>query len=190
MCAACRPSSGHRPDPRKGLSPIIIVPKGYETKLNMFNAQVSVLSFLAHTSDSSACCFVQRHLICSCTCHAMRLPSSPLLDHAHGRCDACCCLRQIFLEEGRFTTWQECQEAGIKKASTRTFQRTINRAKPVTYHVTDTAPAPLDQAWRRVVAVFVQGKEWQFRDWPFPVRPPPVVLAGCCGCHPTLPNFW
>lgn len=36
----CRSSSGHKSDPRKGLSPIIIVPKGYETKINMYNAKV------------------------------------------------------------------------------------------------------------------------------------------------------
>lgn len=39
----------------------------------------------------------------------------------------------------------------------------------VPYHVTDAAPDKRDPSWRRVVAVFVQGKDWQFRGWPFKV---------------------
>lgn len=40
----------------------------------------------------------------------------------------------------------------------------------VVYHVTDAAPDKRDPTWRRVVAVFVQGKDWQFRGWPFKVQ--------------------
>lgn len=35
-----RPSSAQKPGKGRGQAPIIIVPKGYETKINMFNAQV------------------------------------------------------------------------------------------------------------------------------------------------------
>jgi hypothetical protein len=40
MLSSCRPSSAKKPDRHKGMAPIIIVPKGYDTKINMFNAQV------------------------------------------------------------------------------------------------------------------------------------------------------
>ena len=52
----------------------------------------------------------------------------------------------------------------------------------VTYHITDVAPDKKDNAWGRVVAVFVQGKAWQFRDWPFQVRLDQVLLSWT-SCH-------
>mmetsp|Transcript_6388 Transcript_6388/g.18404 ORF Transcript_6388/g.18404 Transcript_6388/m.18404 type:complete len:487 (-) Transcript_6388:337-1797(-) len=114
---ASRPSSGQKParpssSSIAGAAPIIIVPKGFDTKLNMFNAKA-------------------------------------------------------FLEEGKFQKWEDAQAAGVRKSSKETFKRTIGRTKPVVYHVTDAAPDKRDPTWRRVVAVFVQGKDWQFRGWPF-----------------------
>ena len=39
------------------------------------------------------------------------------------------------------------------------------------YEVSDAPPGEKDAAgWQRVLAVFVQGKDWQFRGWPFKAR--------------------
>ena len=77
----------------------------------------------------------------------------------------------MFLEEGRFCSWETAQKAGAKQLATVPFKRTIGTAKPQQYFVTEKAPSKDDAAaWSRVAAVFVQGKEWQFRDWPFKVR--------------------
>ena len=79
---------------------------------------------------------------------------------------------QLFLEEGRFCSAEEAKKEGAKKPSEAVFQRSFGVRRPVSYVVTEKAPEKGDKAaWSRVVAVFVQGKEWQFRDWPFQVRP-------------------
>lgn len=39
--------------------------------------------------------------------------------------------------------------------------------KGVTYHVRDRPEGMGRREWERVVAVFVLGKEWQFKDWPW-----------------------
>ena len=51
-----RPSSGgsRRPDSRYGGVPIIIVPKAYETNLNMFNAQVCPITSMSMGSVKRA----------------------------------------------------------------------------------------------------------------------------------------
>ena len=39
------------------------------------------------------------------------------------------------------------------------------------YEVSDAPPGERDaKGWQRVLAVFVQGKDWQFRGWPFKAR--------------------
>jgi parafibromin len=58
-------------------------------------------------------------------------------------------------------------EAGQKKHSTIIFKRRYLRDRSVKYEVTDKAPHKRSEDWARVVAVFVSGKEWQFKDWPF-----------------------
>jgi hypothetical protein len=65
---------------------------------------------------------------------------------------------------------QQCVDEGAPKKSYDVFQRTIGKAKPVLYHITNKAPDPKSHDWRRVVAVFVSGQAWQFKGWPHPVR--------------------
>jgi RNA pol II accessory factor, Cdc73 family, C-terminal len=87
------------------------------------------------------------------------------------------------LEEGAFKPTEQCKADGAKKLQFATFNRSIGRAKPVPYHITDKAPAAGHPDWKRVVAVFVQGVNWQFKDWPFKARapsppPPPAQKNG------------
>ena len=74
-----------------------------------------------------------------------------------------------FLEGEKFVTWDSQHKAGRKKVSAMKFKRRHGRPQRVEYEVTDKAPDKRDrEGWARVVAVFVSGKEWQFKDWPFP----------------------
>ncbi|KIY94217.1 putative Parafibromin [Monoraphidium neglectum] len=58
-------------------------------------------------------------------------------------------------------------EANPAKPASLTIKRTMLRDKPTPYVITDKAPAKGSSDWRRVVAVIVQGKAWQFKDFPF-----------------------
>lgn len=73
---------------------------------------------------------------------------------------------------------EEAKREGAKKPAEAPFQRTFGVSRPVSFVVSEKAPDAGDKAaWSRVLAVFVQGKEWQFREWPFQVRLEPPVLA-------------
>ncbi|KFM26620.1 Parafibromin [Auxenochlorella protothecoides] len=56
---------------------------------------------------------------------------------------------------------------GVRKSDRLIISRTMGRAKPVAYEVTDQEPRHR-RDWDRVVAVFCSGKAWQFKKWPFP----------------------
>ena len=72
-----------------------------------------------------------------------------------------------FLRHERLVTWDSMHKKGAKKASSHEFTRYYGRDEKVRYEVTDKAPHKKSEDWARVVAVFVSGKEWQFKDWPF-----------------------
>ncbi len=55
----------------------------------------------------------------------------------------------------------------MQKSDRLIISRTMGRAKPVAYEVTDQEPRHR-RDWDRVVAVFCSGKAWQFKKWPFP----------------------
>ncbi|CAI5536256.1 unnamed protein product [Closterium sp. Naga37s-1] len=62
-----------------------------------------------------------------------------------------------FLEDGAYVPAEEkAKAAGGKRAEMVAVQRRMGRDKAVVYH-----------DWDRVAAVFVLGKEWQFKGWPF-----------------------
>ncbi len=84
------------------------------------------------------------------------------------------------MEQGTYTFPQQVAEQGGAKNQVETFGRTIGRAKPVRYVVTNRAPDAKSHDWKRVVAVFVSGAAWQFKGWPFPVSDP-------CTCPPSTP---
>ncbi|XP_030543393.1 protein CDC73 homolog [Rhodamnia argentea] len=74
-----------------------------------------------------------------------------------------------FLEDGVFipTDVKAKQMKGLKPDCI-TVQKKFSRDRVVTaYEVRDKPSALKSEDWDRVVAVFVLGKEWQFKDWPF-----------------------
>ena len=108
-------------------------------------------------------------------------------------------LVQSFLEKGEYRTADACKQEGDLRKPDGTVEvwRKQGRQKPVLYHALEGCPAKTDATWRRVVAVFVQGKKWQFKGWPFKVQSAPegpcpfgmVLIQPSCGLfHSKLPG--
>lgn len=73
-----------------------------------------------------------------------------------------------FLEDGVFVQTDAKVKAGAAKPDCITVQKKFSRDRVVAaYEVRDKPSALKAEDWDRVVAVFVLGKEWQFKDWPF-----------------------
>jgi len=73
-----------------------------------------------------------------------------------------------FLEDGVYVAPDVKAKQMPKKPECVMIQRKIGREKaPVAYEIKDKPSALAPNDWERVVAVFVLGKEWQFKDWPF-----------------------
>ncbi|KAK9160965.1 hypothetical protein Syun_007306 [Stephania yunnanensis] len=74
-----------------------------------------------------------------------------------------------FLEDGVFIpTDVKVKQMKGAKPDCVTVQKKFSRDRVVTaYEVRDKPSALKAEDWDRVVAVFVLGKEWQFKDWPF-----------------------
>ncbi|KAH0455315.1 hypothetical protein IEQ34_015347 [Dendrobium chrysotoxum] len=75
-----------------------------------------------------------------------------------------------FLEDGVFVSSEAKVKAmrGAPKPDCVTVQKKLSRDRVVAaYEVRDKPSAFKPEDWDRVVAVFVLGKEWQFKDWPF-----------------------
>ncbi|KAL6991621.1 hypothetical protein U1Q18_009732 [Sarracenia purpurea var. burkii] len=74
-----------------------------------------------------------------------------------------------FLEDGVFIpTDVKVKQMKGPKPDCVTVQKKFSRDRVVTaYEVRDKPSALKAEDWDRVVAVFVLGKEWQFKEWPF-----------------------
>ncbi|XP_062177938.1 protein CDC73 homolog [Alnus glutinosa] len=74
-----------------------------------------------------------------------------------------------FLEDGVFIpTDVKVKQMKGAKPDCVTVQKKFSRDRVVTaYEVRDKPSALKPEDWDRVVSVFVLGKEWQFKDWPF-----------------------
>ncbi|KAJ8563562.1 hypothetical protein K7X08_032014 [Anisodus acutangulus] len=73
-----------------------------------------------------------------------------------------------FLEDGVFIPTDVKLKQMKGKPDCITVQKKFSRDRVVTaYEVRDKPSALKAEDWDRVVAVFVLGKEWQFKDWPF-----------------------
>ena len=57
-----------------------------------------------------------------------------------------------------------------KKLDVVLLQRKMGRGRPVTYEIRYKIAGFSSKDWERVVAVYVLGKDWQFKDWPFKDR--------------------
>ena len=64
-------------------------------------------------------------------------------------------------------TWDTYHKRGDKKPTRLDIKRRYKRSPSVKYRVTDEVPSRDSKEWQCVVAVFVSGKAWQFKDWPF-----------------------
>lgn len=74
-----------------------------------------------------------------------------------------------FLEDGVYIpTDVKVKQMKGARPDCVTVQKKLSRDRVVTaYEVRDKPSALKAEDWDRVVAVFVLGKEWQFKDWPF-----------------------
>ncbi|GAA0186632.1 hypothetical protein Leryth_021550 [Lithospermum erythrorhizon] len=74
-----------------------------------------------------------------------------------------------FLEDGVFIpTDVKVKQMRAVKPDCVTVQKKFSRDRVVTaYEVRDKPSSLKADDWDRVVAVFVLGKDWQFKDWPF-----------------------
>lgn len=74
-----------------------------------------------------------------------------------------------FLEDGVYVaTDVKMKQMKGPKPDCVTVQKKFSRDRVVTaYEVRDKPSTLKAEDWDRVVAVFVLGKEWQFKDWPF-----------------------
>ncbi|WVZ60025.1 hypothetical protein U9M48_010098 [Paspalum notatum var. saurae] len=81
-----------------------------------------------------------------------------------------------FLEDGVFVPSEEKMRATkggkpesvtVQKKLSRASERAGTAAGAISFEVRDKPASLKPDDWGRVVAVFVLGKEWQFKDWPF-----------------------
>ena len=63
-----------------------------------------------------------------------------------------------FLQDGQY------KPAADGVSSSAVFERKIN-GESVQFEVVNSVLGFSDSQWKRVVAVFVNGQEWQFKDW-------------------------
>ena len=106
-----KPTSKSKPRPsssREKLRPIILVPAGYDTLVNMYNVNA-------------------------------------------------------FLKDGKFKTWEECRD-GEEKRTKSSAVGIIHGGRE--FKVQDQVPNKGHKDWDRVVAVFANGKQWQFKGYP------------------------
>ena len=79
------------------------------------------------------------------------------------------CTVQTMLEQGLYKPADVCRaEAAAKKQAkpTALHIKRVNKAgRPIKYEITDRLPADKSR-WQRVVALFCQGKAWQFKQYP------------------------
>mmetsp|Transcript_32722 Transcript_32722/g.77566 ORF Transcript_32722/g.77566 Transcript_32722/m.77566 type:complete len:488 (+) Transcript_32722:114-1577(+) len=91
---------------------------------------------------------------------------------------------QELLEKGLYKTMEEAKAAGAKKQDTA---RLLHEEEGHTYHyrVINNPETLKRDDWARVVAVFVQGPEWQFKKWDLSYFGGKLVglFSRVCGFH-------
>jgi len=73
-----------------------------------------------------------------------------------------------FLEEGKFITATEKKQQTPTKPTHLEIKKRLGVNLPVPFHVIDCTTKLTPHDWGRVVAVFVLGQAWQFKDWYWP----------------------
>ena len=67
-----------------------------------------------------------------------------------------------FLQDGKYVSSQGQFELDLEKVD---VEKKINE-EPVVFEVYDSVANFTYRHWRRVVAIFLSGQEWQLKDWP------------------------
>jgi parafibromin len=60
---------------------------------------------------------------------------------------------------------QAIREQSTTRPTSATIERHINNDTVAVYQVIDSVDRLKPDDWKRVVAVFVTGAEWQFKNW-------------------------
>lgn len=77
-----------------------------------------------------------------------------------------CSLNAIdFLRDGRYVSVEEKRRLGTRREAEVRFEHQTKSGRKLLLRVLDTGTKLTDREWARVVAVFVQGQEWQFKGW-------------------------
>jgi hypothetical protein len=86
-----------------------------------------------------------------------------------------------FLRDGKYVSVEEKRRLGARREAEIRFEHHTNSGKRILVRVLDTGVRLTDQEWARVVGVFVQGQEWQFKGWKWPT--PVELFHNVLGFH-------
>jgi len=88
------------------------------------------------------------------------------------------------LQDLRFISTEDMKAkgAGMKRDNEVLIQRRKEGGLTVPYRVIDNPKKLSPPDWDRVVAVFVMGQAWQFKDWPWDGNPT-VIFSKICAFH-------
>jgi parafibromin len=70
-----------------------------------------------------------------------------------------------FLRDGRYVSVEEKRRSGARREPEMRFEHETKSGRKLLLRLVDTGTKLNDREWARVVAVFVQGQEWQFKGW-------------------------
>uniref|UniRef100_A0A915HLA7 Cell division control protein 73 C-terminal domain-containing protein n=1 Tax=Romanomermis culicivorax TaxID=13658 RepID=A0A915HLA7_ROMCU len=85
------------------------------------------------------------------------------------------------LQDLRFISTEEKKNQGFKRENEVLVQRQKEGHSTTPYRVIDNPQKLTSEEWERVVAVFVQGPSWQFKEWPF--AGPSEIFSKICAFH-------
>ena len=90
-----------------------------------------------------------------------------------------------FLQEGTYITIEEKRKNVVQREKEKLVSRVLPSGQKVSYMLVDN-PKFTPAEWDRVVAVFVTGQNWQFKDWPSKFNTPVELFSRVLGVHLTM----
>jgi len=88
---------------------------------------------------------------------------------------------KTFFEEGRFQSTEQVKAQNPKKPKNVVVRHKDARGEMHTYHVVDRVQNLSNSEWSRVVAIFTNGKEWEFKHYKF--KNPADMFSKYTGFH-------
>jgi len=85
------------------------------------------------------------------------------------------------LHDLRFVSTDEKKAHGAKRDNEILIQRQKENHSTAPYRIVDNPLKLTPEEWERVVAVFVQGPSWQFKEWPY--ANPSDIFSKVCAFH-------